>query len=674
MVVGTRRINVLGPVELAIDDVAVPLTKTRERTALALLALNRGRRISKEHLLQAVWGERLPSTVNSQVPIIMYNLRACLAAGKSDVIVSAGGSYTLLDEACDTDLAFAESQIRQARAARARHTVERAIEAYEAALGTFRGAPLSNVHSHVLGAEAEMLEETRRSAFVELAQLRIDHGLYRDLLDELPAMIARRPSDEELRGLHMLALYGVGRQADALRVYAETDDLLGRELGTGTSPQLREIHKMMLEECPMPQARTSLAPSLSPAPTPPSSPTVPPSPHDASAPGIVRVVVPRQLPPAPACFVGRDSEAQWLDQVSRSPTARPCVVITGMAGLGKSALAVNWAQRAAADFPDGQLYVDLCRYGSGTPTSGFEALGGLLTSLGVPTTLIPHHQQERSALFRSTVAGRRLLLVVDNADDSEQVRPLLPGSSSCLTVVTSRLPLHGLLVDGAAQLRLGHLRTQDAAAVLRTLADRTPDAHRSDEMSGDDEDRADRRAARDNHWDRIATLCGGHPLALRIAAARLRSGESSAEEIVDQLADERQCLRRLQVGNTSLATAFEFSYRRLSRDAAKLFRRFGLLESAEHPEQVASRLMGTDPSQVDMPLTELVDAHLLQPTRRSGTARDYRMHRLLWLYARQRAMAEEPTEQHGPIIARVARRCVAAPHGSLCKEPRGLHV
>ncbi|MYV58914.1 hypothetical protein GTW37_04325, partial [Streptomyces sp. SID4931] len=290
MVVGTRRINVLGPVELAIDDVAVPLTKTRERTALALLALNRGQRISKEHLLQAVWGERLPSTVNSQVSIIMYNLRACLAAGKSDVIVSAGGSYTLLDEACDTDLAFAESQIRQARAARARHTVEGAIEAYEAALAAFRGAPLSNVHSHVLGAEAEMLEETRRSAFVELAQLRIDHGLYRDLLDELPAMITRRPSDEELRGLHMLALYGAGRQADALRVYAETDDLLGRELGTGTSPQLREIHKMMLEECPMPQARTSLAPSLSP--TPPSSPTVPPSPHDASAPGVVRVVVP----------------------------------------------------------------------------------------------------------------------------------------------------------------------------------------------------------------------------------------------------------------------------------------------------------------------------------------------------------------------------------------------
>jgi tetratricopeptide (TPR) repeat protein len=448
----------------------------------------------------------------------------------------------------------------------------------------------------------------------DMALRRGDHGR---LLADLSVAAAAQPLDERLAGQLMLALYRCGRQADALDVYHRVRMRLADDLGTDPSPSLRQLYQRVLAADP-----ELAAPMLSPTRRDPQQP-------------------PRQLPAPPRSFAGRLRELAHLDAVLNSagepPTTALIAVLSGTAGIGKTALAVHWAHRVAGRFPDGQLYVNLRGFDPGrqSMTPG-EAISGLLNGLGVPPHRIPVDLDAQTALYRSALTGRRMLIVADNARDAAHVRPLLPGAAGCLVLVTSRSQLSGLVaVDGAHPITLDLLSTAEAHELL---------AGRLEES---------RLTAQPGAVDDIIAGCARLPLALAMVAARAATHPGfGLDALAKELHEARRRLDAFADGEDAtidIRAVFSWSYQRLSVGAARLFRLLGLTPGPDLTDLAAASITGMPPGQVRPLLAELTRVHLIV----EHTPGRYTFHDLLRAYAVEQTHTHDSDADRHTAVGRV---------------------
>jgi len=608
--------GVLGPLAAQHNGAAIPVVGDRRRVLLATLLLHAGTPVSTDRLIDALWTGEPPRLARQALHNQVKRLRDVLGDEVASRLGTAADGYLLdlAEEELDTRrFAALESAGRKAADAA---DWERAADLSTEALSLWRGEPLSDLPDR---SEFTDAAEHWRARRLQAERLRLDAlhhlGRHADLPGPLAKLIREHPLDEGLRGQLMLALFLGNRQAEALAVFDETRRILVDQLGIEPGPELRRLHQRILRaDSTLALHRTSTVVSRSDATTSKRP--------EASAATAADRSVPQQLPATIRHFVGRTDQLEALEAVSRAERsgehASTVLTIDGTAGVGKTALAVHWAHRVAGRFPDGQLYTNLRGFDpSSGPAAPAEALHRFLTALGFASQRIPAGLEERAALYRSATAGRRMLIILDNAHDAEQVRPLLPGSSGCLVLVTSRVRLAGLVAsDGAQPLALDRLTAEEA----RQLLDRRLGPERT----------ADEAAA----VEQLAQLCARLPLALNITAARALTepGRPLAELTADlREASGRDRLDAFSAGDaaTDVRAVFSWSYRKLSADAAMLFRLLGGHPGPDISEAAAASLSGRGPAATRRLLDELVHAHLL--SRLPGPR--YTFHDLLRAYA-----------------------------------------
>jgi DNA-binding SARP family transcriptional activator len=578
------QVRLLGPVEVVVDGQARPLAGLRRKAVLAVLALYRGAIVGTDRLVDVVWGEHAPPTVGNTLQRHISYLRQVL--GDRAVILARPPGYVLDLGPDGTDVQVAERLIRRAR--QATDGPER-VRQLQAALDLWRGRSLADVTELPwLEEQAHQLEQLWREAKRGLIDARLALGEHAALATEIEWLAAEYPLDEQFHGQWILALYRTGRQAEALAAYDRLRRALDEELGIVPGQPLRDLYASILRQDPV----------LDPAPPPVQVRDSP---------------VPAQLPPAVPSFAGRERELAELDAV-RSGIA----VLSGTAGVGKTALAVHWAHRVTDLFPDGQLYVNLRGFDpGGSVTGSAEAVRGFLDALGVPPEKIPPGLDAQAARYRSLMADRRMLVLLDNARDAEQVRPLLPGAPGCLVLVTSRNQLASLVaVEGARPLTLDR---PDAEDCRRMLSNRVG---------------ADRVAAEPDAVAGIVVGCDRLPLALAVVAARAAAYPqfrlaTLAAELGGGVSSDR--LDALAAGDaaTDVRAVFSWSYQALSAGAARLFRLLGLHGGPDVSAAAAASVAGVPPREVRPLLAELAQAHLIVehvPNR-------YTFHDLLRAYA-----------------------------------------
>lgn len=617
--------QILGPVRIRTDTGEARIIAERERALLAVLLLRANRVVTWAELVAAVWGDRPLRNARTQLQGCVSRLRRQLseAGVTAPVIHTDQGGYQARVPPESLDLL----EFRRLRdAGRVATRDDRAAEAsrhYRAALALWRGVPLADVHGdHRVRLAAADLAEERVQTLEECVQAELAGGKAGELVSELTELVRDHPYRETLRGALMLALYRAGRQADALAAYQQVQRLLRDELGTEPSTELQQLHRAILNHDHQLQPPAAAAQLAAQAPASAS----------ASASGTASAPVPRELPGDVPAFTGRAELLAALDKLVPDVTAGsavPVVVsaVAGTAGVGKTALVIHWAHRVADQFPGGQLYVDLRGHAPGPPLRPLEALAAMLRSLGTPADQIPAEQAQAAAMYRSALAGRRALVVLDNAASVAQVRPLLPGTSGCLALVTSRQQLTGLVArDGARRLALDVLTTDEAAELLARLLG------------------AERVAAEPEAAAALAQACAYLPLALRIAAAHVdeRPGRSIAGFVAELTSGGRlSALRTDDDEESSVAIALSRSYRDLPEAAATLFRRLGLVPGPDFTAEAAAALMHHSVTDATPLLRRLASGHLIEE-HRSGR---FRFHDLLRSYAAQLVATDEPREQ-----------------------------
>ncbi|WP_234425839.1 AfsR/SARP family transcriptional regulator, partial [Streptomyces kebangsaanensis] len=473
----TLRFGVLGPVRAWRGEEPLATGSPQQRALLAALLLREGRTATAAELIDALWGEEPPSQALAAVRTYASRLRKVLDAG---VLVSESGGYAVrgLGEGA-LDLAVAQEWAARAEKARTAGDLCRAREVLGRALALWDGEALAGVPGPYAEAQRVRLEEWRLQLLETRLDMDLEQGCHAEAVSELTALTAAHPLRERLRELLMLALYRSGRQAEALAVYADTRRLLADELGVDPRPELRELQQRILRADP------ALAEPSSPAAEPAAAP-----------------VRPAQLPATVPDFTGRSSFVTELGEVLSSAEGRVMAVsaVAGIGGVGKTTLAVHVAHRARAAFPDGQLYVDL--QGTGPRAAEPETvLGSFLRALGTPDAAVPESLEDRAALYRSVLDGRRVLVLLDNARDAAQVRPLLPGTEGCAALVTSRVRMVDLA--GAHLVDLDVMSPEEALQLFTRIV-------------GEERVASEREAALD-----VVAACGFLPLAIRIAASRL---------------------------------------------------------------------------------------------------------------------------------------------------------
>ncbi|RSN12484.1 AfsR family transcriptional regulator [Nonomuraea sp. WAC 01424] len=597
--VDVLRIGILGAVRAWRGRQEIPLGPPRQRAALALLALDAGRLVSVNRLIEGLWGERPPAGAPNLLQGYVSRLRPALAAAGVTIAYRPRGYQLGLDPG-QVDVHEFRATVARARAG---ETAERQAAGLRRALALWRGEPLTGVSGgELLDRLRDALGEERLSAVEECLDAETRAGRDAVLVPELIALVAEHPFREGLVGLLMLALCRAGRRADALERYERTRRRLTEELGLDPGPELRQLHQRILRG------------NVPPIRTPDSRETV----------------TPAQLPPGPGHFTGRAAELRLLDPLvtGGDPAARGAAisVVTGAGGAGKTALALHWAHRNRHRFPDGQLYVDLRGHSAERPLRPIEALGQFLRGLGLPAERVPGTVEEASAAYRSLLADRRMLVVLDNAGSEEQVRPLLPGGRLCATLITSRDRLDGLVArDGAVPVPLGMLSAGEAVTLFGGLL-------------GGERLAAERDAALE-----LARACGRLPLALRIAAAGIlgRPGGDAGGDISGQV--RRLTGTRLSAlavtgdPHAAVRGAFDLSYHRLDPAARRLFRLLALVPGPTFTAGAAAALAGAVPAEAERLLSGLAAAHLVEEPEPGR----YTFHDLMREYARERVLAEE---------------------------------
>ncbi|MFJ6938927.1 BTAD domain-containing putative transcriptional regulator [Streptomyces sp. NPDC101132] len=611
--------RLLGPLDVQIGGNSLRrLGGARQRTVLTMLLLSPGRVVSVDTLIHAVWPGGAPTTARNQIAICVAGLRKVFKdeAGVSDLIVTSHPGYTLHPGEHRIDIVEFEELIGRAReVARGGQTAE-ACAVFSEALSLWRGRALDGVTGPPVEQEAARLDELRLDVHEESAGLRLQLGRHQALIPELTALVAQHPLREQARAHLILAQYRSGRRADALAAFREGRNLLVEELGIEPGPVLQGLHDLVLRD----------SPELS---QPPSDPAPAPATN-----------VPAQLPVESASFTGRHKELRQLDRMlderlGQSPLAM--AAISGIGGVGKTALAVHWANQIAARFPDGQLFADLRGYDEkDEPVTPATTLDRFLRALGVPAPQIPSDPQERAALYRSVLGGKRVLIVLDNARSFQQIRPLLPGNGRCCVVITGRDLMDDLIGDYAVlQIGLNTMAPEEATALLAEIAG------------------PDRIGANPIATERLGMLCDRLPLALRIAGARLAAKPHwSVRNLVSRLEDQRRRLDELSPGEGGVRAGFRLSYRDLSSGARELYRRLGLLTVPDFAAWVGAALVDTDILDAENLIEQLVDAQLLEVAPGSGPVTRYRFQDLLRLFAWECAQAEESPEARGTALKR----------------------
>jgi DNA-binding SARP family transcriptional activator/tetratricopeptide (TPR) repeat protein len=645
------QIRLLGPVDVVVDGITRPVSGLRRKSVLAVLALRHGEVVSTDRLVDVVWGEDAPSTAVNTLQSHVSHLRQVL--GSRDAIRAHPPGYILDLGAAPTDVVIAERLIRQGTAAT---EPTEAVRHLEAALSLWRGQPLADVAGPAwLAEQADRLDQLWLQATLSLAEARLALGGHAALVPELERLARDRPFDEQIHGHLMLALYRSGRQADALAAYHRLRRSLDDELGIQPGKALRDLESAILrQDLSLQPPAPDAAPATTTTPTagtpttgtgdgPGSTATGPGQPQaatDATATTATTadaVAVPMQLPPAVHGFAGRDEELGALDGLLTGPEqAAGTVVISavsGTAGIGKTTLAVCWAHRVAERFPDGQLYVNLRGFDpGGAALDPAEAVRGFLDALGVPVERIPASRDAQTALYRSLLAGRRVLVLLDNARDAEQVRPLLPAAAGCLAIVTSRNNLAPLVAaEGARPLRLDLLSGPDAEDLIARRVG------------------ADRVAAEPGAVAEIIQRCARLPLALAVVAARAANEPHfPLAALAGELREAAGSLDAFDGGDAAsdVRSVLSWSYHALSPQAARLFRLLGLHPGPQTTTAAAASVAAVAVPRVRRLLAELTGARLLDE-RAPGR---FAFHDLLRAYAAEQAeLADSGPERRAAL-------------------------
>lgn len=610
--------RVLGPLEVETDYRTLPLNGPQLRALVALLVANVGRAVSVAALVENLWGEQAPPDAHRTVRTYVSRLRRALSPTPgqpdSDLIVTRSPGYLLSLEPHAVDAVRFERWAAEGREALAAGKHQVAAERLRAALALWHGDPYGEFDQiPALRAEAGRLNQLRLAALADRVEADLAGGMSEELVAELEDLTGRWPGHERLWGHLLRALYRAGRQTDALAAFRRARAALVEEAGVEPSPELTRIHQQILAHDP--GLRTD------------------------SAPRAVRPAVPRQLPAPPQGFVGRSRElAELTSLVDTSSRPGSTVVISaigGSGGMGKTWFALHWAHRNIDRFPDGQLYVNLRGFDpSGQAMSPHTAVRGFLDALGVAPSGIPDDPDAQVGLYRSLVAGKRLLILADNAADSGQVIPLLPGGSSCTVLVTSRDRLPGLAaMHSAHPLPLGVLADTDARALL---------THRLG---------AGRLAAEPDATATMVAHCAGLPLALSIVAGRAQIHPNFP--LSGLAAELRHATTRLDVLEQDLVASVRavvsWSYAALTREQARVF---GLLGMARGPDiglSAVANLAGRPPADVNEVLSVLERVSLVH----QDAPGRYRLHDLIRLYARERAAADQAEDDRAAALRRL---------------------
>jgi DNA-binding SARP family transcriptional activator len=593
--------RILGALEVWSDEQRVPIVGIRHQRVLVMLLLSENRVVPLDRLVEAAWDDEPPATAARQVRKIVANLRRHIPGG-AGLIVTDDPGYRMALTADQLDLSRFNAAVAKAKEA----DPADARSELRDALALWRGPVLAGHGGRVIDAVSAGLDERRLSATERLLELRLDLGEGREVIEELRELAQQQPLRERPRGMLMVALYRSGRQADALAEYDRLRHDLADELGIDPGRELVALHERILRNDP----------GLDP-PEPPAAPAVTAVPAAPAAPS------PQALPHDLPDFVGRSAELRRLrDAVTRPANPARILNINGMGGTGKTSLAVHAAHSLAADYPDGQLFVELHGFTSGRrPVDPALALDTLLTGIGMPHDRIPESLAGRISLWRTATATRRMLVVLDNAIDSAQVEPLLPGAHENLTLITSRSYLAGL--DGAVPLSLGLLGETDSLDLLAgTLG-------------------LDRLVAEPEAARRLVRHCGRLPLALRIVAARLHNRPHwSMEHLVERLLDADGNLGELVAEHRSVATTIGLSYDAMRPEQRNLFQQLGMVPVCDFDAYVAAAIAGRPRGETLDLLESLLDARLLEPL---GSTR-YTLHDLVRGYAQGLAADARPPQ------------------------------
>jgi DNA-binding SARP family transcriptional activator/tetratricopeptide (TPR) repeat protein len=602
-------IRVLGSFEVLAGDRQLRVSAGRLRSVLVMLAMSAGKPVSVDDLATAVWGERLPGNARRSLQTYAGRLRTALAGVRVD---SGGTGFALRIDPDHVD-ALRFVRLLDDAARQPDVTAERASLAE--ALELWRGDPFEGVDSEWLRVhQSPRLEERYLSGLERRIDLDLASGRHGDLTAELGALTARHPWRESLWVRLLAALGRAGRHAEALEAYDTIRARIAAELGVDPSPNLRQAHADLV---------AGRAPGVV---------------HDAGPPA-PPLTTPRQLPAKIDRFAGRGDVLAELNSLladSQRASSAPIHLVTGAAGIGKTTLAVRWAHHVADRFPDGQLHVDLCGFGPAEEAADpADVLRDFLDAFNVPPGRVPATVNAQAGLFRSLLVGKRVLILLDNARDADQVRPLLPSSPDCLTLVTSRNDLAGLVVgEGAHSTRLDVLSPEEARTLLAARLGR------------------ERVTIEPRAVEAITSACGYLPLALAIVAARATLNPSlSLAALAGELQDSRDALSALDTGDyvTNVRAVFSWSHRAVAPEAARLFRLLGLHPGPELSVAAAASLAGIPRSQARTLLVQLQRTNLVN---RCGVDR-YRIHDLLRTYAREQATQTHPESERHDAVHRV---------------------
>ena len=589
--------GLLGPLRVRDGTRQVSVSAPRQRVLLAALLLSAGQVVSLDTLAETLWEGGPPAGARGALHSAVQRLRSTLGPAGASLIETRPPGYLIKVDGAGLDIREFSVLAARGHAAAAAGTWAQAASLLREALGSWRGEPLADVPSQVLrDREVPPLADQRLHALAARIDADLHLGRHGEVVAELRQLVADHPLQEQFHAQLMLSLYRAGRQADALAAYQVVRHVLADQLGIDPGPELRLLHQRILGA----DGELLLPAGAGPSGSPPAAPG-PPAAQGARPPAPGHVV-PRQLPAATRHFAGRDEGVKALaglaaEAAEGSPVTVICV-IHGTAGIGKTTLALHFAHQAAGQFPDGQLYVNLRGFDpAGSPVTAEEALRLLLDALSVPAARVPAGLDAQAGLYRSLLSGQRMLVLLDNARDAEQVRPLLPASPGCLVIVTSRNQLTSLVaVEGAFPLTLDVLADGEAQELLtRRLG-------------------PERVAADPGAADELIRLCARLPLALSIAAARTASQPGlSLAGLAAELRDAPGRLDALDAGPAaaSVRAVLSWSYQQLDPATARLFRLLGLHAGPDVSAAAAASMAGLALPEARRGLGELTRAHLL---------------------------------------------------------------